>query len=680
LDGSRFVWFAATLLVALTVFAYRGSLGGELVLDDQLSVADNPTIRRLSNIGAVLSPPAHSPVGGRPVANLTFAVNFAIGGTSVRSYHALNLLIHVGAALLLFGIVRRTPWPARPSEVGGSIDVSAARDRLLLAFLVATLWAVHPVLTATVSYISQRTEELMGFFYLGTIYAFVRGAETRSHTWLAVSVFACALGMGSKEVMVTAPLVVLLYDRTFVIGSFRAALRQRSWYYSALAATWALLAFFMSAGLGQRSVGYGLGVSWWQYALTECGALLLYLRRAIWPHPLVFDYGTLFVSDPLQALPSVLAIAIVLGGVGFLLWRRPIAGFLSAGFFIVLAPTSSVVPVAMQPIAESRMYVPLAFVIAGLVAAMFYLLPRARGLAWAAIILGFVMLTDRRNEVFQNPAALWIDTLVKRPENARVHSNYSAVLLASGRAEEAIAYSQKALSLGPEVAGAHSNLGAALFARGRTDEAIEHERRAIALDPRLARVHANLAAALNAKGHFEEALREGRTALELLPDMTDVNYQIGNSLFHLGRPAEAIPFYQAEIRLRPDYSDARMNLGSALYMSGKPAEALEHFAAALKLQPDSVPARENLANALAVVGRPDEAINTYRELLRFRPAATSVRCNLAIVLARVGKLDEAEAEFRTALKFDANFQPALRGLAELNAVRAGQPKPPSAGR
>src|SRR6185312_11084012 len=171
----------------------------------------------------------------RPVLNLSLAVNYAISGPDPWSYHALNLAIHVGAALCLFGLIRRTAGPA------------------LLAFAVALLWAVHPLQSEAVMYIVQRAESMMALFYLLTMYGFVRGLQGVHRTaWLAVSWTACLLGMGTKEVMVSAPVIVFLYDRTFAAGTFAEAWRLRKRYYLALAATWIPLLAFVARTGGNR--------------------------------------------------------------------------------------------------------------------------------------------------------------------------------------------------------------------------------------------------------------------------------------------------------------------------------------------------------------------------------------------------------------------------------------------
>jgi hypothetical protein len=223
----------AALIVIAALVAFSPGFAGPFIFDDITSIVENPTIRHLWRIGPVLSPPYAdgATVGGRPFLNFTFALNHAISGTNVWSYHALNLLIHAAAGLTLFGIVRR-------SLDGTRLALHAIR----IAGAVALLWTIHPVQTESVTYIVQRAESLNGFLYLLTLYAFIRATYSmQPHRWLALSVFSCLIGMATKEVMATAPLIVLLYDRCFVSGTFSRALRSRRGYYAALGATWLLL-------------------------------------------------------------------------------------------------------------------------------------------------------------------------------------------------------------------------------------------------------------------------------------------------------------------------------------------------------------------------------------------------------------------------------------------------------
>jgi len=310
----------------------------------------------------------------------------------VRSYHAVNLAIHLLAALTLFGLLRRTlarmggagsagqgrPTPPpdthlpAPGPSAGALaaagDAARQSDAAALAFAIALLWALHPLQTEAVTYVVQRAESLAGLFFLLTLYGFVRAVESgkppRARHWFLASIVTCLLGMASKEVMVSAPLIVLLYDRTFVAGSFAEACRRRGRYYAGLAATWLLLAWLVLGTAGRGgTAGLGTPVPWSAYALTQGQAIVRYLQLAAWPHPLVFDYGTSVVRSWVEAWWQTTAVLALLGLAIWALFKKPRTGFLAAAFFVILAPTSSVVPVATQTMAEHRMYLPLVSVI-----------------------------------------------------------------------------------------------------------------------------------------------------------------------------------------------------------------------------------------------------------------------------------------------------------------------------
>ena len=307
----------------------------------------------------MLSPHPNTPLSGRPVANLSFAINYAVNGTDVRGYHVVNLTLHLICGLLVFGLVRRTlEISVRPKPIA---------DRPAdLAFAVALIWTVHPLNSEVVDYLTQRTESLMAACYLLTMYASVCAhASQRPARWYAVAVVSCLVGMGSKETIASAPLMVLLYDRAFVFDSFRAAMKARWRFYAALVATWIPLAALVASSGQSLSAGFDTArVSPWLYFLNQPAMLTRYLWLTVWPQPLVLYYGwpvALTVSDvwPYAAFIGALLLLTIVA-----LFRSPRLGFLGAWIFVTLAPTSSFIPIATEVGAERRMYLPLVALIA----------------------------------------------------------------------------------------------------------------------------------------------------------------------------------------------------------------------------------------------------------------------------------------------------------------------------
>lgn len=595
------VGLVAAMIGLAALAVYLGSFSGALVMDDDIAITRNESIRHVWPLWSALSPPAYSTTGGRPLVNLSFAINYAAGGVSVWGYHLFNILTHVAATLVLFGVVRRTlvKQVVRDDRLAGGWRL----DPLPLAAAIAGLWTVHPVLTAAVSYVSQRAELMMGLCYLLTLYSFIRATESAPKLWLPLSVVACGLGMACKEVMVTAPVAVLLYDRAFCAGTIRAAWSQRRSYYFALASSWLLLAFLAGAGLRERNVGFGQGVSSWHYALTECEAVVRYLGLAFFPHPLIFDYGPLYSTSMTVVAPYALVLVGLLTGTGLALWRRPALGFVATSFFLVLAPTSSFVPVAWQPVAENRVYLALPSVITLVVLGVYGLQGRRGLMGCAALACGLGALSIHRNEAYREVETLWRDTVAKHPRNPRAQNNLGYQIYVRGNTELAAAHFERALQLDSDYADAHGNLGAALFRLGRVDEAVDHERRALEIKPGIAVVHRNLAAALLKLGQYAEALAQAEEALRIEPEIIDAHFHAGSALLHLGRPAEAIVHCEAEIRLQPDFPNGWANLGAADYLLGRPEAAVANFEEALRLKPDFLDARGNLASALFDLGR-----------------------------------------------------------------------------
>jgi Flp pilus assembly protein TadD len=560
-------WGSIALIVAATAAAYANSLRCPFIFDDLTNIVANASIRHLWPLRDVFLVHAagKAVMHSRPVVNLTFAINYAMGGLNTLPFHLTNLVIHLLAGLTLFGVVRRTlVLPGIPERF--------SRRAVPLALAVALLWALHPLQTQAVTFVTQRYESLMGLFYLAALYGLVRsGTSSQGRAWAAASVAAATLALGCKEVAVSAPLILLLYDRAFLAGSVREAWARRRGMYVGLLGAWlgfAVLQVF--SGSRGEWAGYSLPVPWHQYASSQFGVILHYLRLSLWPQPLVLDYGWPVAGSASEILPGAIVVGGAAAASGYALVRRPKLGFLGGWFFLILAPTSSVMPITDLAFLH-RMYLPLAALVVlaalGAVVAIDALVRRgrlgARGAAATATGLVAVVAaslaagTWQRNRDFGSPVSIWRDTVAKAPRNPRAHYNLGYAYSAQGRSDEAIAEYRTAVALEPNYAWARNNLGAALAGRGQVEEAIAHFRKVLELSPGYAEAHNNLGLALAGRGQAAEAIAHFRKALEL----------------------------------SPDYAEAHLNLGSALARSGQLEEAFAHYRKAQELNPGSVEAR-----------------------------------------------------------------------------------------
>ncbi len=466
----------ASVLALAGSLTYANSLSGPMLFDDASAILRNPQIRHLWPLVETLNPQRDGVLAGRPIVNLSFAINYAFGGLSVVGYHVVNVSLHVLSAFVLFGIIRNT------------LHTSKLRARFAtmsdgIALAAALIWMVHPLLTESVDYLTQRTELMMGLFYLLTLYCAIRGAVAATpDRWHLAAIVCCLLGMGSKESMATVPLIVVLYDRIFVFDSMRAAWNRRRMLYAGLALGWLELAALITSRA--HTVGFSAGVPAWTYLLNQAQMVTQYLKLTLWPHALVLDYGLPRALVLMDVLPQVALVVGLFALTAIALMVRPTVGFLGAWFFITLAPASSFVPIVTEVGAERRMYLPLASVVVlAVIAAHHYIVhapTRARVLsAVAAVSLVVVSLgyaTTRRNHDYASGVSL-LQTTVDRWPHGRAHFNLATVLKQEGRLDEAMAHLRASAPENPESQYA---LGSELYDRGEFGSAIKELREFVA--------------------------------------------------------------------------------------------------------------------------------------------------------------------------------------------------------
>jgi len=437
-------WLPPLVLAILAAIPYLDSLKAPLLWDDQSSISTNPCIVHFWPL-PFWAPP-DSVVAGRPVVCLTLAMNYAISGLHPWSYHLVNLLIHGCCALLLYALIRRTlqlpRWEEKwRSGAGG------------YAMVVALLWAVHPIQTDAVTYITQRTECLASLFLLATLYCSLRASDgVHPRTWQVGAIVACGLGLGCKEWMAMAPILVILYEFIFLPPLAR---KNRRLLHLGLPLTWLLLPLFLSHVNMSNKSGFGPGrISSWDYLKTQAGVICHYLRLVFWPHPLCLDYFDWPIATRLgPVLLPGLFLLVLLGVTTCCIFRSSWLGFAGAWFFLILAPTSSVLPIMTEVAAERRMYLPSAAVIAVVAAALWRAgsgMPRwIWGTAVALLACVLSIATAARNWDYRSDLAIWTDTVTKRPNDARAHLHVAFALFHLHDVKGAIAELQTTLRLEP---------------------------------------------------------------------------------------------------------------------------------------------------------------------------------------------------------------------------------------
>ncbi|MGH9143877.1 MAG: tetratricopeptide repeat protein, partial [Vicinamibacterales bacterium] len=564
------IWWRVALLVVVGGAIYANSVDGPFVFDDGVSIVTNSSIRAWSS--RVLAAGREVPTAGRPLVNLSMAVNYALGGLAVRGYHLWNIGCHLLCAIVLLAATRRALLHSR---VPDWLRQSATN----VALVIALIWVVHPLNSEVVDYLTERSESMMALAFLITIYASDRAmGSKRRRLWQAIGVAACAAGMACKESMVTAPVAVVFYDATLVFGSLARALRERWRYYGALATTWLILIALLRTDARIYSAGFSTGVSPWVYLLNQTIMLVRYLRLAAWPSGLVVNYGWPRALTLAEVLPYALVVVGCLGVAALALWRRPTLGVLGAWFFLTLAPTSSILPIATEVGAERRMYLPLIALIALAVIGLAWAARQlARGPAIAATVAAVVVAalgatTMARNREYASPLGL-AETVLARWPTPSAEAAVGQELAVAGRHDEAIARLEEAA---PHFARAYYHLGGELFNQGRIDEAVPALEQFVRLEPMLAEAvpaRTMIGRAFMLQKRWPQAEEQLRLVLSMttLGDRAHTTALgfLADSLFARQDFAAARSAYESYLQARPDDAGAVTNLAVSLSALGQ---------------------------------------------------------------------------------------------------------------
>ncbi|MCH2161497.1 MAG: tetratricopeptide repeat protein [Phycisphaerales bacterium] len=600
------------LLLAVTV-CWWNALDATFVLDDHQRIIHD--VDRIDK----LWPPQDVLAGSqRPVVRYSLALNHALGGLEPRGYHAVNMILHAMATVLLFLVVR---IGADGLRARGAIRLGRL-GCLGVAFVVAMIWAVHPLQTAAVTYVIQRAEVLVALFGLLGILALLKSViSPHPGRWLLLMVLACVLAIGSKPTAVFLPALLVAVDAIVLGNGLSGAIRRRGWWYLAafgvvavgLELTGALRGLFDDQG-GLSGAGAGVqGSGPFEYALLQIGAVGLYLREVFDPSTLSIDHGAQLLESTSLRILGWFAVVGVFILIVYGVWARKWWAILPIWFVLALLPTTSVVPLA-DPAADHRMYFALAAVVIGVVAIAAFVgqglcrTPSSR--RWGAALAGFMVVivvfaegiaTIQRNALYKDPGMLWSSVLEQRPDHVRGLVNRAAVSLDLGRFAIAQQDLIRAESIEPGNPNVLLNLARLDIEYERFNDALERTDRVLGAFSENALLFTIRGDALRGLGRPDEAL----TAYDLAiaKDAQDPVLELvrGNVLSDLGRLEEAAQSYavsaalaRAEGRVA---SSAFFNLGNTRFLQEQYSEAAASYRRALDAWPGHPSAAEGLAEA-----------------------------------------------------------------------------------
>ena len=662
------------LIVATVVVFWKVRSHEFISFDDNEYVTNNPHVKSgLTLSGAIWAFVAMHSNNWHPLTWLSHMLDCELYGLNPGGHHLTNLLFHIANTLLLFLVLKR---------MTGALWRSS---------FVAVLFALHPLHVESVAWIAERKDVLSTFFWMLTMWAYVRYAKrARIDRYLLVILFF-VLGLLSKPMLVTLPFVLLLLDywplgrlrlgksRAHDIGSVNSCDSKAS----ALSPIYEKVPFFALAAIAailtvfaQQKGGTVKTLEFFPLEIRIANALMSYVRyigKMIWPPPMAILYP---YPDHFH-IWGIAGASLFLVGVTLLairvMRRYPylVVGWL--WYLGTLVPVIGLVQVGMQAMADRYTYVPLV----GLFIMVAWGAPDIlKGWGYRKIILAvgsgllllfFAILTWTQVQLWQNSITLFEHSVRVTPKNFLIHNKLGNILFEKGEMGKAMIHYQEALRINPSFVEAYNNIGNAFFYNGDVQRAIVYYTRALSQAPNYADAHNNLGFALARQGKIAEAIAHYQEALRIKPDFAQARYNLGIALADQGKKEEALAHFGRATGKKNGDADKHNNAGVALARQGKNREAFVQFVKALEIDPSFAEAHCNMGNSLVELGKIDEAIAHYQEALRIRPDYPMARYNLGNALLRQGKVEKAIIQYTEALRGRPDFTEAhfSRGLAYL---------------
>lgn len=649
-------WGVGCFLVLLVGIVFGQTLWhGFINYDDDLYVYQNPDVTGGLVLHKIFGAFTHAtgPDEWYPLTEISHMLDWQLYGANAGGHHLTNVLLHAANSILLFLLLRKMTGALWPSA------------------FVAAVFAVHPLRVESVAWVAERKDVLSGFFFLLTLWMWVRyvqkrppieaksimAYDPRQWTWdyyLALGFFI--LGLMSKASIMTLPAVLLLLD-CWPLS------RPRFWPALILEKAPFLLVGAVAGAitvLTQKDVVqsvHDLTVPW------RIGNALLAYADYLWH--MVFPVGLALLYpapdshlSPLQVGAAAGLLIVISAGVVMGRKKYP---FLLMGwlwFLIMLLPMIDMQQAGDQTradrytyLAQIGLYILITWGMTGIWRSWKLsqqVLQFAAGIILVALAVDACALTAS----WKDSITIWTRTLAQTPQSGVAHCNLGIALAGQGDWDDAVTNFEQALQMNPNDARVLDNLGKVLIAQKKPDDAIQYFNRALQLDPNDAKAINNSGVALGVEGKTDEAIQHYQHALQIDPRYAEASFNLGNAWLNQGKLDDAAGAYQQATQLQPNFAEAECNWGLVLARQGNMDEAIEHYQRALQINPDYAAARNNLAAAETVREKLDDAASHYEQALQLNPNDPDALNNMGVVLARQGKFDDAIQDFNRALQIN----------------------------
>jgi tetratricopeptide (TPR) repeat protein len=544
-------YYAVALGAIIVAFwAYGPALHGAFLFDDSvlpfaLPNASAPLWQWIRDSAA------------RPVLYATYWLNAQMSGDDPFSYHVFNVVFHLVGSALIFVIVRRLLEVAWPE--------SAAPRRTLTAGIAASIFLLHPVQTEAVAYLAGRSESLSVMFFMAAFAAFLYRPQ-REISWgmtaLVLALFACALF--SKQHTIVLPAVLMLTDYWWNPGFSWKGIRANWRLYGlmvvgaliGLAAYWRIIQSSPSAGFSLKAF------TWYQYFFTQCRALFVYIGQFVLPVHLDADWDfpisrTIFDHGAIVGLLALVALVVL---ACYFRRRFPLATYGFLLYLLLMAPTSSILPIA-DAIADRRLYLSMLglLLIIGDLLMRLRMEPKKLATACGLVLLAATLATHARAAIWADNLALWQDTVEKSPHKRRVHFQLASAYGEAGRYDLAVAEYQKTAELEPPDYNLLVDWGLALEKMNRPDEALAKLRQAAQLE-KTADIYTDMAMVYANRARWAEAMEALNTGEKIDPTFPWIYVNRAGVYLKLGQLQPAIADYRHALALDPTNQPALKGL------------------------------------------------------------------------------------------------------------------------
>ena len=630
-------------LVVITLAVYLQAGNHEfLSFDDTQYVTRNPHVSSgINGKNIVWAFTSVDAFNWHPVTWLSHMADAQLYGLNPRGHHVTNVIIHIVSSLLLLLFLLRCT---------GSLWQSS---------FVAFLFALHPLHVESVAWVAERKDVLSALFWFLTLFFYSEYVAQQKTGLYLLALFSFIVGLMSKPMLVTLPLVMCLMDY-WPLDRYRRDEQEQRPHHRAgkllpilkekipfLACS--LLSMIITL-YAQNRGGAVIGLNVISFRLRTENALIAYVNyiiKTLWPS----DLAVYYPFPPTISLWHVfgsLFVLLLISAASILARRR--YPFFAVGWFwflVTLVPVIGLVQVGRQSMADRYSYLPQTglFIMAAWGVPLLINKMRYRkgilALLASTVIIASTALTWQQLGYWRDSISLYRHTLQVTSDNYLIHYNLGVDLAEKGDLDSAIQNYRAALRISPNYSEAHNNLGLALAQKGDLDVAIQEYQVTLRLSPNDVKVHYNLGNVLAQKGNLDAAIREYQIALQIDPGNADAHISLGNALAQKGSPEAAIREYRIATRINPDNFDSHNNLGVALANKGDLDSAIQEYRAALWIAPDNEDAHNNLGVALTKKGELDAAIQEFQIALQINPNNSGARNNLGIVLAKKKNLNDA---------------------------------------